>query len=76
MRPLVSDSIYTKKEKKWANQIVSTDKPKHSLAVCTCTLWVHPPTHLPLSVEAEPISEGQCRKGPHKADDVYMRVGP
>ena len=60
MRSLVSNSIYTKKDRNSppsANQVVFIAKPRRAHAVCT--LWVHPPTspYPALSAEAEPISK-------------------
>ena len=60
VRSLVSNSIYTKKDRNnppSANQVVFIAKPRHAHAVCT--LWVHPPTspYPALSAEAEPISK-------------------
>jgi len=45
VRLLVSNSIYTKKDRNGppsANQVISKDEPRHGQAVCI--LWVHPPT--------------------------------
>ena len=65
VRPLVSNSIYAKKDRNGlpsANQAASKDEPRCGHAVCTHR--VHPPTSLSLalSAHAEPKSQGHCRK--------------